>query len=176
MTRLAGAVALALAAAALALPVSGTAHVPRPDRPVAGAPVTLAALAQSGIATEPGLPALGDYVTHLAYQQTLAVGRPYRLPAPDESVTVDHYRRTADGRVVREQREVAFFGEQWLADALAGAPDGSVASVLVATGLTAPRRGPPAPPAAGEGMLWFAIVLLLCVWTIDPLPDGRRSS
>ena len=175
--RLCVAAALASTAAALVLPAAGGAHVPRPDPPAAGVPVTLAAMAWFSAGAEPRLPVLVDHVTHLAYQQTLAVGRPYRLPAPDERVTVDHYRRTADGRVVREQREVARFTEQWLADALAGAPAGSVASLLAAQGsLVAARRGPPAPRSAGEVALWIALVLLLCVWTIDPLPASRRRA
>ena len=108
------------------------------DPPAAGEPVTLAAMARAPAGD--GLPALADYVTHVAYQQTLAVGRPYRLPAPGERVTVDHFRRTADGRVAREQREVVRFTEDWLAAVLADATDGSVASLRAA----APRRRAPA--------------------------------
>ena len=168
--RLAGAAALAAAAVALVLPGGAGAHVARPAPPGVDGPVTLAAMASFGAAAEPGLPVLSDYATHLAYQQTLAVGRPYRLPAPDEAVTVDHYRRTADGRVAREQREVARFTDAWLAAALTDASDGSVAALLAAQGgLVAARRGPPAPRAAGEVALWLALTLLLCLWTVDPL-------
>ena len=176
--RLGGAVALAAVAAALVLPAAGGAHVPRPDPPAAGVPVTLAAMARFSAGAGARLPVLGDYVTHLAYQQTLAVGRPYRLPAPDERVTVDHYRRTADGRVVRERREVARFTEQWLAAALAGAPAGSVAALLAAQGslVAAGRAAPPSRPA-GELALWIVLALALAVWTIDPLPAaGRRAA
>ena len=174
--RLCGAAALAAAGAALVAPAGDRVHVPRPDPPAAGEPVTLAAMARAPAGD--GLPALADYVTHVAYQQTLAVGRPYRLPAPGERVTVDHFRRTADGRVAREQREVVRFTEDWLAAVLADAPDGSVASLLAAQGrLLAARRGPPAPRARGEVALWIAVALLLCVWAIDPLPgSGRRAA
>ena len=172
-----GAVALAGAAAALVLPAGGAAHVPRPVPAAAAMPVTLAALARFSAGAEPRLPVLSDYVTHLAYQQTLAVGRPYRLPAPDERVTVNHYRRSPGGRVVREQREVARFTEKWLADALAGAPAGSVASLLAAQGgLVAARRAAPPPRAAGELALWIALTLLLCAWTLDPLPAAGRNA
>ncbi len=176
--RLAGAAALAAVAVALVLPGGVNAHVARPDARAADGPVTLAAMASFSAGAEPGLPVLSDYATHLAYQQTLAVGRPYRLPAPDEPVTVNHYRRTADGRVVREQREVARFTDAWLAAALADASDGSIAALLAAQGgLVAARRGPPAPRAAGEVALWLAVTLLLCVWTIDPLaPAGRAAT
>ena len=175
--RLCAAAALAATAAALALPAAGV-HVARPDPASAGGPVTLAAMARFSPGPEPRLPVLADYVTHLAYQQTLAVGRPYRLPAPGERVTVDHYRRTAAGRVQREQHEVARFTEQWLAEALAGAPDASIASLLAAQGtLAAARRAPPAPPGAGAAALWIALALLLCLWTIDPIPAlGRRAA
>ena len=175
--RLCGGAALAATVAALLLPAAG-AHVPRPDPAAAGGPVTLAAMARFSPGAEPHLPVLADYVTHLAYQQTLAVGRPYRLPEPGERVTVDHYRRTADGRVAREQREVARFTEEWLAAALADAPDGSVASLLAAQGrLVAARRGPPPPRATGETALWIAVAVLLCAWLIDPLPGiGRRPA
>ena len=174
--RLCGAAALAAAGAALVAPAGDRVHVPRPDPPAAGEPVTLAAMARAPAGD--GLPALADYATHVAYQQTLAVGRPYRLPAPGERVTVDHFRRTADGRVVREQREVVRFTEDWLAAVLADAPDGSVASLLAAQGrLLAARRGPPAPRARGEVALWIAVALLLCVGAIDPLPgSGRRAA
>ena len=176
--RLAGAAALAAVAVALVLPGGVGAHVARPDARAAAGPVTLAAMASFSAGAEPGLPVLSDYATHLAYQQTLAVGRPYRLPAPDERVTVNHYRRTAGGRVVREQREVARFTDAWLAAALADASDGSIAALLAAQGgLVAARRGPPAPRAAGEVALWLAVTLLLCVWTIDPLaPAGRAAT
>ena len=173
--RLCGAGALAATAAALLLPAAGGVHVPRPDPAAAGAPVTLAAMARFSAGAGPRLPVLADYVTHLAYQQTLAVGRPYRLPAPGERVTVDHYRRSADGRVAREEREVARFTEEWLAAAVADAPDGGVASLLAAQGrLVAARRGTP-PRAPGETALWIALALLLCAWLIDPPPGaGRR--
>ena len=174
--RLCGAATLAAAGAALVVPAGDRVHVPRPDPPAAGEPVTLAAMAR--LPAGDGLPVLADYVTHVAYQQTLAVGRPYRLPAPGERVTVDHYRRTADGRVAREQREVVRFTEDWLAAAVADAPDGSVASLLAAQGrLLAARRGPPAPFAAGAMAPWIVVALLLCVWAIDPLPGtGRRAA
>ena len=175
--RWAGAVALAGAAAAVLLPAAGAAHVPRPVPAAAAMPVTLAALARFSAGAEPRLPVLSDYVTHLAYQQTLAVGRPYRLPAPDERVTVHHYRRSPGGRVLRAQREVARFTEEWLADALADAPAGSVASLLAAQGgLVAARRAAPPPRTAGELALWIALTLLLCVWTFDPLPAAGRNA
>ncbi len=117
---------------------------------------------------------LADYVTHLAYQQTLPVGRPYRLPAPGERVTVDDYRRTPDGRVAVEQREVARFTEQWLAGALADAAPGSVAALLAAQGgLVAARHAPPAVPPPHARVLWTVLTVLLCAWLIGPLPAAR---
>jgi hypothetical protein len=172
--RLGGAAVLAALAAALVLPFTTGAHVPRPGLAAARAPVTLSALAaQVGAGTASGLPGLGDYVTHLAYQQTLALGRPYRLPTPGERVTVDHYRRGEDGRVLREPREVARFTEQWLADALAEVPAGSVAALLAAQGSpTAVHRGPPPPRSAAEIVLWIAVAAALGLWIIDP---ARRA-
>ena len=175
--RLAGAAALAAVAAALVLPAGGGAHVPRPDPAAVRAPATLADLARFHPGDEPRLPVLADYVTHLAYQQTLAVGRPYRLPAPGERVTVDHYRRTPDGRVAVEQREVARFTEEWLAGALADAAPGSVAALLAAQGgLVAAGRAPPAPPAPRAHAPWAVVTLLLCGWIIGPAPAARGRS
>ncbi|MDE0027143.1 MAG: hypothetical protein OXP69_22250, partial [Spirochaetaceae bacterium] len=175
--RLTGAAALAAAAGALLLPAGGDAHVPRPDPAAARAPATLAELARFHPGAEPRLPVLADYVTHLAYQQTLAVGRPYRLPAPGERVTVDDYRRTADGRMAVQQREVARFTEAWLAGALADAAPGSVAALLAAQdGLVAARRAPSAPPAPRARALWAVVTLLLCAWIIGPVPvAGGRA-
>ena len=193
--RLVGAAALAAVTALLMLPPA-TPHVPRPapvpgagdapsaglvaslGRPALGAPISLAALMRFGptAGDDAALPVLADYVTHLAYQQTLAVGRPYRLPAPDERVIVNDYRRTPDGRVLLDPREVARFTEEWLAAAISDAPDDSIASLLAAQGrLVTARRAPPAARTAGQVVLWIFLALLLCAWIVDPLPPSARQ-
>ena len=177
---------------AVAILLGGGRRVPRPDPPAEVLPVTLEAISGAGrLASTPPrwsedppvapgvparfqraagtpLPALTDFVTHLAYQETLPFARPYRLPAPDERVVLADYRRAIDGRVVREERVVARFDEGWLREAVAAVPPVSIAAVLLAQdGLVAARYEPP-QRSTGELVLWISLALSLAVWMLVP--------
>ena len=113
---------------------------------------------------------ISHYVAHAAYQETLQFGRPFAVPAPDERVTVDQYRRGQDGRVVHEAVEVVRFSERWLQATLAAVPRVSLPALLVAQGgPVAARHGPPPPLARDEVTAWIVLTLLLAAATI-----GRR--
>ena len=118
----------------------------------------------------PGLPVISHYVAHAAYQETLQFGRPFAVPAPDERVTVDQYRRGQDGRVVHEAVEVVRFSERWLQATLAAVPGVSLPALLVAQGgPVRARHGPPPPMARDEVTAWIVLTLLLAAAAI-----GRR--
>ena len=136
----------------------------------ANAGFTLAALPSLGAGGPAELPAISHYVAHAAYQETLQFGRPFALPAPDERVTVDRYRRGRDARVQHETVTVARFTDQWLQATLAAAPAASLPALLVAQGRpVAARRAPPAAPAGGEVTARVALTLLLAAAMV-----GRR--
>ena len=151
----------------------GAAHgepVPRPLAVPAGGGFTLAGLPAVNSVAPRGLPAISHYVAHAAYQETLQFGRPFAVPAPDERVAVDQYRRGQDGRVVHEQVEVVRFSERWLQATLAAVPRVSLPALLLAQGSpVAAGHGPPPPMAQDEVTAWIILTLLLAAATI-----GRR--
>ena len=144
--------------------------VPRPLAFPSGTGFTLAGLPAVGPLEPRGLPVISHYVAHAAYQETLQFGRPFGVPAPGERVTLDHYRRGQDGRVVHEAVEVVRFSERWLQATLAAVPRVSLPALLVAQGgPVAARHGLPPPMARDEATAWIVLTLLLAAGTI-----GRR--
>lgn len=157
--------ALCLLGIAMVLPAGGSALLPRP-LPVAavaaGAGFRLAELPPLDTGGARALPALSHYAAHAAYQETLQYGRPFALPAPDERVTVDHYRRGGDGRVQYAAVEMARFSDDWLQALLATAPPASVPALLAAQGRpVAAQYAPPPAPAPPAAAAWLALTLLL---------------
>jgi hypothetical protein len=96
----------------------------------------IAALADQSAAPLPAagyLPDLADYLTHRAFQEGLAFGRPYRLPSPGERLTLSYYLVNPDTReVVQTRRVVKRFQSGWLEESLARAAPGDVEGLLVA--------------------------------------------
>lgn len=155
--------------------------LPRPLALPSGTGFTLAGLPAAGPLEPSGLPVISHYVAHAAYQETLQFGRPFAVPAPDERVTVDQYRRGQDGRVVHEAVEVVRFSERWLQATLAAVPHLSLPALLVAQGgPVAARHGPPPPMARDEATAWIVLTLLLAAATIGrrrlPKPAGPTAS
>ena len=154
--------ALCLLGIAMVLPAGRGELIPRPLPVAAGAGFRLAELSALDTGGGRALPALSHYAAHAAYQETLQYGRPFALPAPDERVTVDHYRRGGDGRVQHAAVEVARFSDDWLQALLAAAPPASVPALLAAQGRpVAVQYAPPPTPAPPAAAAWLALTLLL---------------
>jgi hypothetical protein len=81
------------------------------------------------------LPDLSDMATHVAFQETMAFGRPWRLPAADERVTIREFSITASSGVVTARlRSVKVFDESWRAGLKTRAAEGSLEALLYAQG------------------------------------------
>ncbi len=79
------------------------------------------------------LPDASDLVTHEAWQETLAFGRPWGMPRRDERVYVrDFLISPGDGAIVAAPRRVKVFDSTWLAAVFADPPAGSLERLLVA--------------------------------------------
>lgn len=81
------------------------------------------------------LPDIADYVSHVAYQQTLIYGRPYSLPKSGERWTVvDYLENPVTGEIVPRRRTVKAFDEAWLAGLTHAPRPASVEGLLLAQG------------------------------------------
>jgi hypothetical protein len=81
------------------------------------------------------LPDLADYLSHRAFQEGLAFGRPYGLPSPGERITLSYYLVLPDSReVVKTQRVVKRYQSAWLEQTLEKIKPGDVEGLLVAQG------------------------------------------
>jgi hypothetical protein len=79
------------------------------------------------------LPDLSDLATHSAYQETIAFGRPWRLPAPDERVYVREFSMNpATGVMMAQLRCVKVFDETWRKGLRRKATAGSLEALLFA--------------------------------------------
>jgi hypothetical protein len=117
--------------------------VPAPARSaVQGAGLSWAALEALARETRGrGLPDLADYLTHQAYQEGLAFGRPYTFPSLGERVSIPSFERGPNGQgIVRADRVVLRYPDAWLARTLENAPAGSVARLLADQGQAVPVR------------------------------------
>ena len=62
-----------------------------------------------------GLPTAADYVTHVAFQEGMPYGRPYRLPQEGERLTVSSFRFDPHARrMLRRERLVVTYDQRWL--------------------------------------------------------------
>jgi hypothetical protein len=76
-----------------------------------------------------------DLLTHEAWQETLAFGRPWGMPRPDERVYVRGFLiGPGNGAIVAVPRKVKVFDTAWLTATLRRAPPGSVEALLLAQG------------------------------------------
>lgn len=79
------------------------------------------------------LPDAADLVTHEAWQETIAFGRPWGLPRRDERVYVRQFLIGTAGRpIVAAERRVKVFDSTWLERRFEGAPAGSLERLLAA--------------------------------------------
>jgi hypothetical protein len=91
------------------------------------------------------LPDLSDLVTHEAFQETMAFGRPWRLPTPDERVYVREFSAIPSTGVIDSQlRCVKVFDETWRTGLRRRATAGSLEALLFAQvrPVTVALRGP----------------------------------
>jgi hypothetical protein len=136
---------------------------------------TLAALPLSRDPLAP--PHLGDYLAHMAYQQSLAFQRPYRFPAPGERVYISTYAQQGAG-YVQSRRVVRRFAESWLPRTLAAAPPGSVERMLVDQGRAAVVRLAGEPQLQRELAPWpraAAVALFLLACLTAAIVSGTRT-
>jgi len=78
------------------------------------------------------LPDFSDLVTHEAFQETLAFGRPWGLPRRDERVYVREFSMNPRaGSIVPEMRTVKVFDSAWLNAVLSRSLPGSIERLLV---------------------------------------------
>jgi hypothetical protein len=94
------------------------------------------------------LPDYADYVTHEAFQEAMAFGRPWLMPEQDERVYVREFvTNPATGSFVERYRRVKVFDTAWLESVKRRAGAGSIGALLLAQGrpvVVAPR-GPESP-------------------------------
>jgi len=84
------------------------------------------------------LPDMSDLLTHEAFQETIAFGRPWGLPRPEERVYVREFLASpATATIVAVQRRVKAFDSAWLAACLRRCAPGSVEALLLAQGRAA---------------------------------------
>ena len=91
------------------------------------------------------LPDLSDFVTHEAFQETMAFGRPWRFPARDERVYVREFSMNpATGAIEPRLRSVKVLDETWRSGLRGRAAVGSIEALLFAQGrpVAAAFRGP----------------------------------
>ena len=135
----------------------------------------LAALPLSSASEE--LPHLADFLTHTAYQQSLAFQRPYRFPAPGERVYISGYVAAGAG-YVQNRRVARRFSESWLAQTLGASPLGSVERMLVDQGRAATVRRVGEPQLLRELAPWpraAAVALFLLACLTAAIRSGTRT-
>ena len=94
------------------------------------------------------LPDYAEYVTHEAFQEAMAFGRPWLLPVRDERVYVREFlTNPATGAFVERQRRVKVFDAAWLASVERRAGPGSLGALLLAQRrpVMVALRGPESP-------------------------------
>jgi hypothetical protein len=119
---------------AVVLPLARGAPLPAPH-PVAGtAGFSWQALGRAaGARHGSSLPGYASLVTHAAFQQTIAFGRPWRTPRRDERVTVREYASDpSTGSLAARLRTVKVFDTAWLQGLRRRAVPGSLEALLYA--------------------------------------------
>jgi hypothetical protein len=67
----------------------------------------------SGGVVESDLPNITDYLSHVAFQESLAFGRDYRFPELGETVFLDRFAEQADGTYRRYEETILRFDREW---------------------------------------------------------------
>ncbi|MFP4373098.1 MAG: hypothetical protein ACLFPO_02105 [Spirochaetaceae bacterium] len=115
--------------AAVLLPQTSVADVPRPVPVTDGAQMSLETLAGLGLSAGSGTVSIADYVAHRAYQEGLVYGAAYGLPAPGETVTLSRFREEG-ALTVREEEVMVRYDRAWLDDVIAAEETG-IGALLV---------------------------------------------
>jgi hypothetical protein len=155
--------ATVLLAAALVVAVAGAPALPAPRPAGGGREFSFASLASLERARRTdAIPDAATFVTHAAYQESLAFGRPWRLPEQGERVTVVDYASSA-GTVTAAERTVKRFDDAWLAGVQRRAGAGTLEALLFAQGrpVAVRRLGPLGRLAGAFPLLLAAVGLLL---------------
>ena len=81
------------------------------------------------------MPDFSDLVSHAAFQETMAFGRPWRTPVRDERVAVREFLANPEtGAIVARERTVKVFDSTWLSSVRRRAVPGSLEAMLFAQG------------------------------------------
>ena len=81
------------------------------------------------------MPDLSDLVTHAAFQETMAFGRPWRLPSPDERVYVREFSSSPSTGIIDSRlRCVKVFDETWRKAVRRRTEAGSLEALLFSQG------------------------------------------
>jgi hypothetical protein len=105
-----------------------------------------------------GLPGFAALVTHEAFQQTMAFGRPWKAPRRDERVTVREYTTDPSSAATGARlRTVKIFDSAWLRSVQGGAGPGSLEALLFAQG----RPVAVSPRGAGYDLVRELPIVLL---------------
>jgi hypothetical protein len=170
-------VALAALTALAVIPLVQTVPVPTPMALLGVRDFSWGSLESLGRSSRVSrLPDMSDLVTHEAFQETIAFGRPWGLPRPDERVYVRGFLIGQGGGITAVQRRVKVFDSVWLAACLRRAAPGSVEQLLVAQGraVAVALRGS-ARPLARELAAAVLIVAVFFAW-LARAPEARRGS
>ncbi len=174
----------------LMVPASSSVSFPVP-RPVApGLPVSMSSIRRlSEAKSADSLPDLSDFVRHAAFQERLAYERrpAYAIPAPGEGIVLSEYGTDpSGGEVMRSEKKILSFDDDWLRGLEKRAGRSSIARMLFAQGqcLSVVFARETRVNAFGEGnwtiLVIFSIVLIpLLLLQYTPFPDlvyGKRKS
>ena len=154
--------------AVAALDMGRGAVVPRavPLRPASG--YSWDSLARLSHLKNPArLPDLSDLVTHEAFQQTIAFGRPWKLPSRDERVYLREFSTNQrDGTIVEGLRRVKVFDGAWLDSVTRNAAPGSIERMLTEQGPVAVTLGGRAGVAPGDFVLAVFVLFVFSAWFV----------
>ena len=169
--------ALAALAALAVIPLVRAAPVPTPVAVLGVRDFSWESLERLGRSNRaPRLPDMSDLVAHEAFQETIAFGRPWGLPRPDERVYVREFLIGPTVGITAVQRRVKVFDSAWLAACLRRAAPGSVERLLVSQGraVAVALRGS-ARPLARELAVALLVVAVFFAWLARASEARRRS-
>ena len=113
------------------------------------------------------LPDLSDFVTHEAFQQTIAFGRPWKLPARDERVYLREFSTNPrDGTIVERLRRVKVFDAAWLDSVTRHAAPGSIERMLIEQGPVTVTLGRREGIVPGDFVLAVFVLFVFSAWFV----------
>ena len=155
-----------VASAAIELGHSATVPTPQPLSSARG--YSWDSLARLSRQKDPSrLPDFSDLVTHEAFQQTIAFGRPWKLPTRDERVYVREFSTNPnDGSFVEGLRRVKVFDAAWLDSVTRRAAPGSVECMLSEQGPVAVSFRGQAGALLGDFPLAVLVLFVFSAWFV----------